>query len=115
MESEYIALSQAMQETILFMKVMVEVGSIFPLHNPIPKFHCKFFEDNRSCIKVAESPRNTPRTTHIAIKYHHFGFYVADGTIKIYPISTVDQLVEIFTKTLDRVVFVKLRILLMGW
>ena len=114
-ESEYIALSQAMRETIPFMNLMVEVGSIFPLHNPTPKFHCKVFEDNRSCIKVAESPRHTPRTKHIAIKYHHFRSYVADGTIKIYPISTVDQLADIFTKPLDRVVFVKLRKLLMGW
>ena len=29
-ESEYIALSQAMQETISFINLMVEVGSIFP-------------------------------------------------------------------------------------
>ena len=114
-ESEYIALSQAMRETIPFMNLMVEVGSIFPLHNPTPKFHCKVFEDNRSCIKVAESPRHTPRTKHIAIKYHHFRSYVADGTIKIYPIDTKDQLADIFTKPLDRVVFVKLRQLLMGW
>ena len=74
-ESEHIVLSQAMQETIPFMNLMVEVKSIFPLHNPTPKFHCKVFKDNRSCIKVAEGPRHTPRTKHIAIKYHHFRSY----------------------------------------
>ena len=114
-ESEYIALSQAMRETIPFMNLMVEVGRIFPLNNPTPTFRCKVFEDNRSCIKVAESPKFTPRTKHIAIKYHHFRKYVADGTITILPISTTDQLADIFTKPLDRVIFVKLRRLLMGW
>ena len=114
-EAEYVALSQAMREVIPFMNLMVEVGDVFPLNNPKPKFHCKVFEDNRSCIKVAESPRFTPRTKHIAIKYHHFRKHVSDGNIDILPISTHDQLADIFTKPLDKVTFTKLRRLLMGW
>ena len=57
-KSEYIALSQAIREVIPFMNLMIEVGDVFTLHNPKPKFHCKLFEDNRSCIKVAESPNS---------------------------------------------------------
>ena len=114
-ESEYIALSQAMREVIPFMNLMMEVGDIFKLHNPKPKLHCKVFEDNRSCIRVAESPKFTPRTKHIAIKYHHFRSHVANKTIEILPISTKDQLADIFTKPLDRVIFIKLRRELMGW
>ena len=94
---------------------MVEVGSIFPLRDPTPKFHCKTFEENCSCIKAAESPMHTPRAKHIAIKYHHFRSYVADGTIQIYPIDTKDQLADAFTNPLDRLVFIKLRQLFMGW
>ena len=114
-EAEYIALLQAMHKTIPFLNLMIEVGNIFPLHNPKPWFHCKVFEDNRSCIKVAGSPKFTPRTKHIAIKYHHFRRYVADGTITIVPVDTTDQIADIFTKPLDRVVFTKLRRMLMGW
>ena len=114
-ESEYIALSQAMREVIPFMNLMMEVGDIFKLHNPKPKLHCKVFEDNRSCIRVAESPKFTPRTKHIAIKYHHFRSHVANKTIEILPISTKDQLADIFTKPLDRVIFIKLRRELLGW
>ncbi len=114
-ESEYIALSQAMREVIPFMNLMMEVGDIFTLHNPKPVFHCKVFEDNNSCIRVAESPKFTPRTKHIAIKYHHFRSYVADKTIAILPINTKDQLADIFTKPLDKVIFTKLRKGLMGW
>ena len=104
-----------MREVIPFMNLMMEVGDIFTLHNPKPVFHCKVFEDNRSCIRVAESPKFTPRTKHITIKYHHFRSYVANKTISILPIDTKDQLADIFTKPLDRVIFTKLRKLLMGW
>ena len=114
-ESEYIALSQEMREVIPFMNIMIEVGDVFTLHKPKPKFHCKAFEDNRSCIKVVESPKFAPRTKHITIKYHHFRSFVADGSIQTFPIDTKEQLADIFTKPLDRVIFVKLRRLLMGW
>ena len=108
MEAEYIALPQAMRHTIPFVNLMVEVDNIFPLNNPTPTFHCKVFEDNRSCIRVAESPKSTLRTKHIAIKYHHFRSNVTDGTIKIYPVNMKDQLADIFTKPLDRVIFTRL-------
>ena len=107
-ESKYIALSQAMREAIPFMNLMVEVGDVFPLHNPKLEFHCKVFEDNNSCIRVEEGSKSTPRTKHIAIKYHHFRKHIVDKTISIFPIDTKDQL-------LDRVIFRKLRFLLMGW
>ena len=80
---------------------MVEVDSVLPLRNPTPAFHCKVFEDNCSCIKVAESPKFTPRTKHIVIKYHHFRKYAADKLITILPIDTTDQLADMFTKPLD--------------
>ena len=56
-----------------------------------------------------------PRRKHIAIKYHHFRKHVADKTISIVPIDMKDQLADIFTKPLDRVIFRKLRLILMGW
>ena len=114
-EAEYIALSQAMREVIPFMNLMKEIDDIFGIHNPSPKIHCKVFEDNRSCIKVAESPKFTPRTKHIAIKYHHFRKFVSDGTIQISHIDTKEQIADIFTKPLDEATFVYLRAKLMGW
>ena len=114
-EAEYIALSQYVREVIPFMNLIVEVGDVFPLNNPKPKFHCKVFEDNRSCIRVAESPKFTPQTKHITIKYHHFRKHVSDKTIAIFPINTTYQLADIFTKPLDRTIFTKLREHIMGW
>jgi hypothetical protein len=114
-EAEYIALSQAMREVIPFMNLMGEIDAIFGIHNPSPKFHCRVFEDNRSCIKVAESPKFTPRTKHIAIKYHHFRRFVSDGTILIEHIDTKEQIADILTKPLEEASFKYLRQRLMGW
>ena len=69
------------------MNFMVEVGKVFPPHNPKPEFHSKVFEDNNSCIILAESSKFTPRTKHIAIKYHHFRKHVAEKTISIFLID----------------------------
>ena len=75
-EAEYIALGQAMPDVITFMDLMKEVSFIFDIHLPKPEVFCKLFEDNQSCIFVAESNRFSPRKRHISIKYHHFWSFV---------------------------------------
>ena len=100
-EAEYIALSMAMREVLPFLNLMQEINTVLPLPAGAPKFFCKVWEDNQSCIKVAESPKFTPRTKHIALKYHHFRRFVSDGTVTIFPISTLEQTADIFTKPLD--------------
>jgi hypothetical protein len=54
MEAEYIALSQAMREVIPLIQLMDELEPVMHFHNPTPHVQCKLFEDNRSCIVVAE-------------------------------------------------------------
>ena len=114
-EAEYIALSMAMREVLPFLNLMQEISQFLPVQKNDPKFFCTVWEDNRSCIKVAESPKFTPRTKHIALKYHHFRQYVSNGTIKINPIDTLEQTADIFTKPLDGVKFAYLRKKLCGW
>ena len=70
--AEYIALSQAMRNVIIFIALMKEVSFIFDIHLPKPEVFCKVFKDNRSCIDGAESNKFSLRTKHITIKYHHF-------------------------------------------
>ena len=100
---------------IPFLNLVQEIGEVFEIFNPKPKFHCKVFEDNVSCIKVAESPKFTHRTKHISIKHHHFRKHVSDGTITIHHINTKNQVADIFTKPLDEQLFIRLRETLMGW
>jgi hypothetical protein len=71
-EAEYIALSQALKETIPMMNLMKEINVIFWLYLPQYKFVISVSEDNQSCIAMASNPTFSPRTKHIAIEYHHF-------------------------------------------
>ena len=105
----------AMREVLLFLNLMKEIKQFLPISKQDPKFHCTVWEDNRSCIRVAESPKFTPRTKHIALKYHHFRQFVVNGTIKIFPINTLEQSADIFTKPLDQTKFTYLRKKLCGW
>ena len=114
-ESEYISLSSAMREVIPFLGLMKETAGLFGLLTRDPVFRCTFWEDNESCITVAKSPKFTPRTKHIAIKYHHFRQFVSDGTIIIKSIDTAEQIADIFTKPLGEKSFCFLRHKLMGW
>jgi len=114
-ESEYIALSTTMREVIPFLNLLQEISAVFDLPSTKPIFNCKVWEDNESCIKVATSPKFTPRTKHIAIKYHHFRSFVQDETITIHSIGTKEQLADILTKPLAESSFCYLRQKLMGW
>ena len=102
------------------MNLMREVDVVFKLHIPKPKFVVKVHEDNQSCIAMANNLKFTPRTKHIAIKYHNFCKYVKtqsnkDGFIKIVYCNTNDQIADIFTKPTTDDIFFKLRKLLSGW
>ncbi len=112
-EAEYIALLQALRETIPTTNLMQEMNVIFPLYLPRPKFVLKVQEDNQSCIAMMNNPKFTPRTKHIAIKYHHFCKHVKtyanpNGFIEIEYCSTDNQVTDIFTKPVQDDIFFKL-------
>ena len=104
----------AMREVLPFLNLISEIGQFLPI-NDEPKFFCTVWVDNCSCIKIAESPKFTPRTKHIALKYHHFRQFVSNGTVVIKPIDTLKQVADILTKPLDGVKFAYLRKKLCGW
>jgi hypothetical protein len=119
-EAEYIALSRALRETIPMTNLMREMNVIFPLYLPQPKFVLKVREDNQSCIAMTNNPKFTPRTRHIAIKYHHFRKHVKthsnpDGFIEIEYCQTEEQMADIFTKPVRDDIFFKLRLKMLNW
>jgi hypothetical protein len=114
-EAEYIALAHSMRDVIPLMNLLEEFRKIVPVTNVPPEIKCKVFEDNTSCIKVAKAPNMTPRTKHIALKYHFFRSHVASGKINIVPISTTEQTADILTKPLSGELFIYLRNKIMGW
>jgi hypothetical protein len=114
-EAEYIALSQSLREVIPLMSMMKELQKVFPMEITTPNFNCTVHEDNQSCISMATKQKFSPRTKHIALKYHHFRQYVIRKEIDINYIHTGDQIADALTKPLDKVTFFKLREMLMGW
>ena len=105
-----------MREVIPIIQLMDKLKPLIDFYNPMPDIRCcKLFKDNHSCIIVAESTRLTPRTKHIAIKYHHFCQFVQKGMVKIYPILTKEQLADMFIKPLDKGQFKYDRKLFLGW
>ena len=63
--------------------------------------YCKVFEDNKSCITVAESKKPPVRTKHIAIKYHYFRGLIEDKVIRIIYVDTKEQIADLLTKPIE--------------
>ena len=80
-----------------------------------PTFVCKVHEDNQLCITMAMSPKFTPRTKHIALKYHHFCSPIKSGVIQITYWRTTEQKADLLTKPLADDLFFKLCYMLCGW
>ena len=119
-EAECIALSSALRETIPLNNLITELQTVMPVKASHPHLVVRVHEDNQSCIAIAENPKFTPRTKHIALKYHHFRKHVRtknnkDGFLEIFYCPTTEQVADIFTKPISQGAFEYLRKLLMGW
>ncbi len=114
-EADYIALSQALCEVIPLITLLEKLSEIFLLYVNKPDFFCKVWKDNQSCITMTQSEKFTPRTKHIALKYHHFWYFVDSKKIQVLYIPTEDQLADMLTKPLLDGLFQTLRYKLMGW
>jgi len=49
------------------------------------------FEDNQSCLTIANSEAVHPCTKHLSIKYHHFWDQVLNGMVCIVKVHTNDN------------------------
>jgi hypothetical protein len=77
MEAEYIALSQAMRDLIPLRELIKEVAhSLGKDRNFTTRTYSKVLEDNNGALTLANVPRMTPRSKHIAVKYHFFRSHV---------------------------------------
>ena len=114
-ESEIISLSSALREVIPLMTLMEEINEIFPFYISNPNFMCTVHEDNQSCIRMATVTILSPRTKHIALKYHNFKSNINKGQIKIECISADMQKADILKKPLADDIFSPLRHILCVW
>ena len=74
------------------------------------------FEDNNGALQLALSPKLTPRTKHIAVKYHFFKSKIGeDMEIAINRVEPIENVADIITKGVQGNLYIQLRKKLMGW
>ena len=117
LESEYIALSTAMRELLPMRNFVLEIQDKMKLgEKKNVTLKSTVFEDNNGALSLASSPKMTPRTKHIAVKYHFFRDKIGeDKGIVLEKIDTTVQIADIFTKGFAIDKFQHLRNLLCGW
>lgn len=72
--------------------------------------HRKVFDDNTGSLKLAQSPKMTPRTKHISVKYHWLRYHIGEYKgIVLHKIESESQNADIFTKGLTLEVFTRIR------
>ena len=117
LEAEYIALSSSLRELVPLRRLLEEIGKSLNLEfcNPA-MIHSQVFEDNNGALILAESPKMTPRTKHIAVKYHWFRDNIGEKCgIVLKKIESENQKADILTKGLTLDLFRRIRKLLLGW
>ena len=69
--------------------------------NTIPTIYC----DNTAAIKLTENSGVSDRTKHIDVKHHYTRELRDLGKIRVLPIGTENNLADICTKGLTRILF----------
>ena len=100
--AEYMALSLAVKELIWVYMMLKTMG--INVDKPIV-----VYEDNRSCIKIADNATALRRTKAIDIRHHFLRENVENDTIVLKAVSTKDQLADVMTKILGRQSFLRFR------
>ena len=76
MEAEYISLSTSMRDLISLRTLVDEVKDLIGASTLPCRMYSKVFEDNNGALILASTPQMTPRSKHIAVKYHFFKEHV---------------------------------------
>ena len=71
--------------------IMIELSKIFHFPCKNLKLKCTIFEDNKGAEELYKVPKHSPRTKHIAVKYHHFRKWLNKGILIIKRVDTHEQ------------------------
>ena len=91
-EAKYHALADTICEFVWLRWLLADMDAPQPIATPL---YC----DNRSVIYIAHNDVFHERTKHIEIECHITRQHLKKGNLKLFSISSTDQLVDIFTKT----------------
>ena len=92
-ESEYMALSAAVQEAVWLRGMLKDLG--------FEQSNCTIiFQDNQSSIKLAKNPKMHQRTKHIDIRNYFVRECIANEQIELKFVCTNKQKADIMTKAI---------------
>lgn len=122
-ESEYQALSMAMQQVLGYRNLLLETATELSMPQLKSSIQARVLEDNNSALSLANNQRITNRTRYLVSKWHHFWQHVLkdeeedpSGTkIRIIKVDTRYQGADYLTKPLTRELFENNRKLIQGW
>jgi hypothetical protein len=98
-EAEYVAVTRAAQQALWMHAFLGEIG----LDQPLPTtLYC----DNASAIALALSTKGHQRAKHIDICHHYIHECVSDGQITLQHVPSVDNIADVFTKALPKVLHI---------
>lgn len=100
-EAEFMALCNAASECIWMRRLLNDLGII--VEGPV-----EFYEDNQSCMTVAEDPKGSRRMKHVDVKYNFIRDLIQRGEICMKYIPSDRQLADVMTKGLPSVRFTRL-------
>ena len=95
-ESEYIAMTLAMQEGIFISQLLKDIGMCSGGEPVI------LYIDNKGAIDLAKNPVHHQRTKHVDIKYHFIRTKVQDGSFILKYVPSKSNIADLFTKPLPR-------------
>ena len=107
MESEYVAASKCVLAILFLHKLLDFMG----IEREGPT---QVMEDNTACIAITGQPVHRSRSKHIGVKYHKLREACQNGQVKLIQVWTEHQVADVFTKSLSRTDFERLRATLMG-
>ena len=107
-ESEFLGLTQAVQDVEWIRELLTELGQ--DMTKPT-----KVWEDNQSCIKIARNPVNQGRTKHLGRRVGFVRDALEFGIIDLEHLSSEEMTADIFTKALSRQKLEKFRARLGLW
>ena len=101
-EAEYVAASDSCKEAVWLKSFLTEIGEIDI--KPV-EIRC----DNQSAIRLIHNPEFHQRTKHIDVRYHFVRQLQEDGAIDAVYVSSREQKADLFTKSLPKPEFERMR------
>jgi hypothetical protein len=111
-EAEYYAMCATIQEVIWFKQFLHEILQHDVRYTP-DSISCKLYVDNQSAIQLSKNDIHHDRSKHILLRYHFVREEIKTNSIQVIYVPTTEQVADIMTKGLGKVLFHKFRVMLL--